>query len=73
MKGGGNMTNSYITISGDMWDSISYKIFGTESYTDRLIKSNLEYKDIVIFPAGVVLNVPETEIEKAVNLPPWKR
>ncbi len=66
------MNSQYITISGDMWDSIAFKALGSESYTDKLIKANLQYSDIVIFPAGVVLRLPEVEPETSVTLPPWK-
>ena len=51
------MSNTYKTISGDMWDSIAFKALGGERYTDRLIKANLQYRETVIFPAGVVLRL----------------
>jgi len=40
---------------------------------DKLIKLNLKYRDLVIFPAGIVLNLPEKETEVSSLLPPWKR
>ena len=46
------MSNQYITTSGDMWDSIAFKALGSESYTDRLIKANLQYRETVISPLG---------------------
>lgn len=66
------MSNTYRTISGDMWDSIAFKALGSESYTDRLIKANLQYRETVIFPAGVVLELPAIEPEASATLPPWK-
>lgn len=63
----------YITVSGDMWDSVAYKIWGNEMYTDKLIKNNLQYKNIFIFPAGILLDIPNIEIKKSADLPPWKQ
>ena len=71
-KGVEGMSNTYRTISGDMWDSIAFKALGSESYTDRLIKANLQYRETVIFPAGVVLMLPTIEPEASATLPPWK-
>lgn len=67
------MTKTYTTASGDMWDSIAYKEMGNESYTDKLIQNNLKYRHIVIFPAGIVLDIPNVEAEFAAGLPPWKQ
>jgi len=67
------MIKTYTTISGDMWDGIAYKVYGDEAYTDELMKLNPKYRDIVIFPAGVVLDLPEESLSVSVSLPPWKR
>lgn len=67
------MPKTYTTISGDVWDLIASKTFGNEMYTNKLIESNLKYKDVVIFPAGVVLQIPEIKTPAASGLPPWKR
>jgi len=67
------MPNTYTTISGDMWDTVAYKVYGDESYMDKLIAANLEYRHIFIFPAGVELVLPDKAIETSANLPPWKR
>lgn len=64
---------SYTTISGDMWDSIAYEQLGSSAYMDRLISANLQYREIYIFPAGIVLTLPEIEAPANSNLPPWKR
>ena len=62
---------NYTTVSGDQWDIISYNLFGTEDYTGDIMQANLEYADVVIIPAGILLNI--TEIQ-AVNdgLPAWR-
>ncbi len=67
------MTKQYTTISGDMWDGIAFKILGDEKYMDKLIKINLKHKDIIVFSAGIILDIPEKENEISEQLPPWKR
>ena len=63
----------YTTVSGDTFDIISYKQYGDEKQAIHIIESNIEYANIVIFGSGVTLNIPEIEIIKPSNLPPWKR
>lgn len=63
----------YTTISGDMWDTVAYKTLGSEAYTDKIIKANLKYRYIVIFPAGIPLDIPEIDPRISAELPPWKR
>ena len=72
-KGGNVMSNTYTTISGDRWDGIAYKAIGSESYMNKLIEANKQYRDVYIFPAGVVLTLPDVEAEVSAELPPWKR
>ena len=62
-----------LTVSGDTWDIVAYKAYGNEMYMDTLIKANIEYKDTYIFPAGVVLTLPEIELTVSESLPPWKQ
>lgn len=64
---------TYTTKSGDMWDSIAYEQMGSVDYAAALMNANLPYRDIYIFPSGIVLEVPE--ITQKINslLPPWKR
>jgi len=63
----------YTTIQGDMWDMISYKVYGTEIYADKLIEANPEHLKTVIFDAGIKLRIPDIEIPSPETLPPWKR
>lgn len=67
------MSKIYTTISGDMWDQIAYTQMGSVLYTDKLIKANADYAAMFIFPAGVVLTIPEVEEKQSMELPPWKR
>lgn len=49
----------YTTVQGDMWDSIAYAQLGNADYADKLMNANLQYREYYIFPAGIVLNLPE--------------
>lgn len=63
----------YITIQGDTWDMISYKVFGSEMHMDKLIKANNRYMHIYEFSAGVVLDIPEIENETVSDSAvPWR-
>lgn len=64
---------TYTTRSGDMWDSIAYEQLGSTDYADRLMNLNQQYRDIYLFPAGIVLELPEAERQINSALPPWKR
>ena len=66
---------TYTTVQGDMWDSIAYKLAGTESVTAQLIEANLDKSDIYVFSAGEVLNVPDFNNLAADEsfYPPWRK
>ncbi|NCE66061.1 phage tail protein [Pseudoflavonifractor sp. 524-17] len=63
---------TYTTVQGDMWDSIAHAQLGDTAHTDKLMNANLRYREIYIFPAGIVLNLPEPEARAGSPLPPWK-
>lgn len=63
---------TYTTIQGDTWDAIAFRVFGDEYLMHHLIDANPQYREIVVFPAGVRLVVPEVPEEETVELPPWK-
>lgn len=66
--------NHYTTVQGDMWDSISKKVYGNEKYVRELMKANTRYISTLIFSSGIVLNIPEITINTVdtSNLPPWR-
>lgn len=67
---------TYKTQQGDTWDIISKRVYGDEHFMDLLIRANIQYRKIVIFPAEVTLTVPDinlASLEYEANLPPWKR
>ena len=61
------------TVQGDTWDMIAYRKLGSTDYTDRLISANLEHVGKLLFPAGVVLRLPDITKKADGSLPPWKR
>lgn len=68
------MSKTYTTVQGDMWDSIAYRQLGSESYADKLMRLNQQYLEYYIFPAGIVLTLPEIDaVSIGSTLPPWKQ
>ena len=67
----------YKTVSGDTWDLISYKLYGSEQYFHQLMRANLNLLSIAVFDSNIPVIVPEISlIASAVEtskLPPWKR
>ena len=64
--------SSYITVQGDTWDVVSLKNYNSELYVADLIKTNSKYRELIFFPAGLVLNIPDVVETVNINLPPWK-
>lgn len=67
--------DTYTTIQGDMWDSIANRQLGSAARVDALMRANRKYLGFYIFPAGIVLTLPEIPADSAVpaSLPPWKQ
>lgn len=63
----------YITGQGDMWDSIAHLQLGDVAYTDKLMNLNIAYRNYYIFPAGIMLLLPELAEDQPNNQPPWKQ
>lgn len=63
---------SYRTIQGDAWDTVAFRLWGRERLAHHLMAANPEHLDVVIFPAGVELAVPDIVVEpETPELPPW--
>ncbi|WP_418597071.1 tail protein X [Phascolarctobacterium succinatutens] len=67
------MTKTYTTTQGDMWDLIAKRLYGAEASLNVLLEANQQYADIVVFPAGIVLEVPKYTAPVTSMLPPWRR
>lgn len=67
------MSKTYTTVQGDMWDSIAYSQLGDVAYTDDLMNANRAHLNYYIFPAGIVLTLPDVVEAVSDSLPPWKK
>ena len=66
------MADPYVTTQGDTWDAIAFKLLGDETLLDELVAANPEHVNVLIFPASVVLSVPDVTVpDKKMELPPW--
>lgn len=63
---------AYTTKSGDTWDVIAKRVYGSEYYADILMEANRNYIDTFVFNAGEILETPALKKEKSGHLPPWK-
>ena len=68
------MLKTYSTTQGDVWDLISYRQYQDEGFIHELIVANYAHRHTVIFPADVVLVIPDRPApnpESPSLLPPW--
>ncbi len=65
---------TYTTVQGDLWDAVAERELGGARHMGALLRVNPELREYYIFPAGIVLKLPEVEEESpASSLPPWKQ
>ncbi|KFX57598.1 LysM domain-containing protein [Clostridium botulinum] len=64
--------NSYITKTGDTFDSISFNLLGNEKYSVEIMKVNPYLIRTIIFESGVIVKIPKIDIKEESTLPPWK-
>jgi len=63
---------TYTTQQGDMWDSISQKVYGNSLGMARLIHANIEHIEVGVFSAGITIKVPEDETAQIIaEKAPW--
>lgn len=68
----GYYRKQYQTQQNDTFDKLAVDFYGDEKVASYLIDANPEYADVLVFSAGVMLNLPKLEqIEKS-TLPQWK-
>lgn len=46
---------------------------GRDKYTDQLMNANQRYREYYIFPAGILLTIPDTVEPASDSLPPWRK
>lgn len=65
--------NTYITVQGDTWDLISYKVYGTSRHIGLLMENNYDLLDTFIFGAGIEIMIPELTEDQTDDLPEWRK
>lgn len=67
---------TYRTVSGQTWDQIAYELYGNEYYCEKLMDANPDKLEYLIFPAGIILKLPEDERFReepaSPNYPEWR-
>ena len=65
---------TYKTEQGDTWDVLALDIYGSEKLAHVIQTANPRYLDVIYFPYGVTLFIPETPAQlSALPAPPWER
>lgn len=64
---------TYLTIQGDTWDGIAYKLYGQAELMTLLLAANPDHTQTVIFSGGVALIAPDKPADASQTLPPWRR
>ncbi len=62
----------YRTVQGDTWDLIAKKQYGDEKKLDILMMNNFSLLNYVIFPAGILVDIPELPGEAQQGWPEWR-
>lgn len=62
---------TYTTVSGDTFDKIAYEQLGSEYLFPLLLAENQKYRDVLMFSAGIVLNIPDVVLDDYDNIPEW--
>jgi len=65
-----------MTMQGDVWDLLSWKIYGDEGFAHILLEANPNLRHIVKFEKPEVINVPDrpqARAQSSASLPPWKQ
>ena len=67
--------NTYQTVQGDMWDSISKRAYGTETAMDQLMRANPDLLQVAVFGAGEIVLLPQISAQEAAStaVPPWRK
>ena len=56
-----------------MWDGIAHSQLGSVMHVAKLMNLNTAHIEHYIFPAGIVLTLPDISADKPGGLPPWKQ
>lgn len=66
--------NHITTVEGDTFDRLALEFYKDEKQAGLIIQANLDYCDVLIFEAGIGLDIPIVDIiDLPETLPPWRR
>ena len=68
------MSKTHITVEGDTFDGLALHYYDDEKLAHSIIQANPDHCDVLIFEAGVSLDIPEVStVTLPETLPPWRR
>lgn len=68
------MSKTHITVEGDTFDGLALHYYNDEKLAHSIIQGNPDHCDVLIFEAGVSLDIPEVStVTLPETLPPWRR
>ena len=68
------MSKTHITVEGDTFDGLALHYYDDEKLAHSIIQANPDHCDVLIFEAGVALDIPEVStVTLPETLPPWRR
>ena len=62
---------TYTTVLGDTFDKIALEQLGSEYLLPLLLQENQNYRDVLIFSAGVEIIIPDTNLDEYEAVPEW--
>lgn len=69
-----NGYTTYLTVEGDSFDLIALMQYDNEKLASYIMTANPDYSDVLIFEAGVELQLPVFgSVATPGTLPPWRR
>lgn len=64
---------SYTTVQGDTFDAISLDFYNDEFYAPIIAEANANFSGVLVFDAGIKLQIPIVNAKAAETLPPWRQ
>jgi hypothetical protein len=63
--------STILTRQDEMWDALSFRIWGSEFYMDQLMDANPQYSDVIDFDANTLIMVPVVISPADTSQPPF--
>jgi tail protein X len=63
--------STILTRQDEMWDALSFRIWGSEFYMDQLMDANPQYSDVIDFDANTLITVPTVTAPVDTSQPPF--